>query len=107
MDLALHGSRALITGGSRGIGLAIVGALAAEGATVGLIAGETGGLAAAARLLTAVTCPVATASADVTDTDALYRAVEDIAAGARRPGPSGRQRGRHRRQRQPRQRRPR
>jgi nucleoside-diphosphate-sugar epimerase len=31
MDLGLHGKRALITGGSRGIGLAVARALAAEG----------------------------------------------------------------------------
>jgi len=38
MDLGLRGSRALVTGGSRGIGFAIAGALAAEGAAVGIVA---------------------------------------------------------------------
>jgi 3-oxoacyl-[acyl-carrier protein] reductase len=80
MDLGLHGKRALITGGSRGIGLAIAEALAAEGAAVGLIARDPDGLAAAARKLTGRGASVATATADVTDTPALNRAVGQIAA---------------------------
>ena len=80
MDLGLDGSRALITGGSRGIGFAIADALAAEGAAVGLIARDGDGLAAAARRLASRGTPVATATADVTDTAALGRAVDDLAA---------------------------
>jgi len=83
MDLGLRGSRALITGGSRGIGLAIAEALAAEGAAVGLIARDPDGLAAAARRLAergTRGTQVATAVADVTDTLALNRAVDEIAA---------------------------
>src|SRR5580692_3968188 len=80
MDLGLRGSRALITGGSRGIGLAIADVLAAEGAAVGLIARDPGGLAAAARRLAGHGTLVATAAADVTDTPALDRAVDEIAA---------------------------
>jgi 3-oxoacyl-[acyl-carrier protein] reductase len=83
MDLGLRGRRALITGGSRGIGLAIAETLAAEGAAVGLIARDPDGLAAAARRLTergTHGTQVATATADVTDTPALNRAVEEIAA---------------------------
>jgi 3-oxoacyl-[acyl-carrier protein] reductase len=79
MDLDLRGSRALITGGSRGIGLAIAGVLAAEGAAVGLVARDPAGLAAAARSLAERGTQVATAAADVTDTPALHQAVDQIA----------------------------
>jgi 3-oxoacyl-[acyl-carrier protein] reductase len=81
VDLGLSGCRALITGGSRGIGFAVAEALAAEGAAVGLIARDADHLAAAARRLRdrgPVT--VATAAADVTDTPALHDAVDAIAA---------------------------
>ena len=79
MDLGLRGRRALITGGSRGIGFAVAEALAAEGAAVGLIARDAAGLAAAAERLGPRDVPVATAIADVTDTPQLKRAVDDIA----------------------------
>lgn len=79
MDLGLRGSRALITGGSRGIGFAVADALAAEGAAVGLVARDAAGLAAAAERLGLRGVPVATAVADVTDTPGLKRAVDDIA----------------------------
>jgi 3-oxoacyl-[acyl-carrier protein] reductase len=79
MDLGLHGKRALITGGSRGIGFAIARALAAEKAAVGLIARDATGLAEAARELADPGVPVAIATADVTDTPALHRAVDEIA----------------------------
>lgn len=79
MDLGLHGKRALITGGSRGIGFAIAHVLAAEGAAVGLVARRPDGLAAAAARLAQHGVPVATAMADVTDAAALDRAVTEIA----------------------------
>ena len=80
MDLGLRGRRALITGGSRGIGFAVAEALAAEGTSVGLVARDPVGLAAAAERLGPRGVPVATAVADVTDTPQLRRAVDDIAA---------------------------
>jgi 3-oxoacyl-[acyl-carrier protein] reductase len=80
MDLGLHGKRALITGGSRGIGLAVARALSAEGAALGLVARDAAGLAGAARDFAGQGTHVATAAADVTDTPALHRAVDEIAA---------------------------
>ncbi len=80
MDLGLRGTRALITGGSRGIGLAVADSLAREGAAVGLVARGADGLAAAARGLARHGVPVATAAADVTDEAAVHRATGEIAA---------------------------
>jgi len=80
MDLGLHGKRALITGGSRGIGFAVARALAAENVAVGLIARGAAGLAEASRELEDLGASVAAAAADVTDTPALHRAVDEIAA---------------------------
>ena len=79
MDLGLRGKRALITGGSRGIGFAVAQALAAEGAAVGLVARDPEGLAAATARLASDGAGSATAAADVTDPVALARAVADIA----------------------------
>src|SRR5262249_10008073 len=80
MDLGLRGARALITGGSRGIGFAIADALAAEGAAVGLVARGADGPASAAAQLPRHRVAGPSAAADVTDTPALGHAVEDIAA---------------------------
>jgi 3-oxoacyl-[acyl-carrier protein] reductase len=80
MDLGLQGSRALITGGSRGIGFAVAEALAAEGVSVGLVARDAEGLAEAARRLKDQGALVATTTGDVMDPQALNRAVDDIAS---------------------------
>lgn len=79
MDLGLDGARAVVTGGSRGLGLAIADALAREGAWVGLIARGPDDLAAAAEQVGRHGRPVATVVADVTDTAALNAAVDEVA----------------------------
>jgi NAD(P)-dependent dehydrogenase (short-subunit alcohol dehydrogenase family) len=79
MDLGMRGTRALITGGTRGIGFAVAEALAAEGVAVGVVARDPTGLSQAAGLLGHHGVPVATAAADVTDPDQVGRAVTEIA----------------------------
>jgi NAD(P)-dependent dehydrogenase (short-subunit alcohol dehydrogenase family) len=54
MDLELTGKRAIVTGGSRGIGLAVARALAAEGSHVALVARDAAVLAAARKTVDAV-----------------------------------------------------
>jgi 3-oxoacyl-[acyl-carrier protein] reductase len=78
MDLGLRGKRALITGGSKGIGLAIARALIAEGVAVGLVARDAGTLRNAAAAAGGP-APVAPRAADGTHTAALAAAVESIA----------------------------
>ena len=55
MDLQLTGKRALVTGGSRGIGLAVATVLAEEGCDVALLARGRDALDAAARGLSSAT----------------------------------------------------
>jgi NAD(P)-dependent dehydrogenase (short-subunit alcohol dehydrogenase family) len=76
MDLGLSGARALVTGGNRGIGLAVGRVLAAEGARVALLARDAEALAAAAA-----TVPGAvTVRADTTAPAAGPAAVDSAAA---------------------------
>jgi 3-oxoacyl-[acyl-carrier protein] reductase len=79
MDLGLRGARAVVTGASRGIGLAIADGLAAEGADVALLARGVAGLAAAAQQVGRHGGRVVTRSVDVTDHEALAQAVDDVA----------------------------
>jgi len=76
MDLELQGKRALVTGGSRGIGKAIAQALAQEGVDVALLARDPVTLAAAAAELSAQTgrCVVGV-RADTTRDDEVQQAV--------------------------------
>lgn len=76
MDLGLDGARALVTGGSRGIGLATAHALAAEGARVALLGRDAAALAAAAA---AVGPGTVTVSADTTSRSEVDGAVAEVA----------------------------
>ena len=73
MDLQLAGKRAVVTGGSRGIGFAIAERLAAEGADIALLARDQEKLTAAGQRLAARGGQVLTVAADTTD-DAAVRA---------------------------------
>ncbi len=79
MDLGLRGARAVVTGASRGIGLAIADGLAAEGADVALLARGEEGLAAARQQVARHGGRVLTRSVDVTDHVALDDVVADVA----------------------------
>lgn len=79
MDLQLQGKRALVTGASRGIGLAIAEALADEGCALALCArGEEALEKVAARLRERGT-EVFAQAVDVTDHDALVAFVDSSA----------------------------
>jgi NAD(P)-dependent dehydrogenase (short-subunit alcohol dehydrogenase family) len=75
MDLQLAGKRALITGGSRGIGLAAGHALAAEGADVALVARDASRLAAAGDAVSGHGRRVLAMVADSADDGAVRAAV--------------------------------
>ncbi len=82
MDLQLEGKRALVTGGSRGIGKAIAGALAREGVDVAILARDQGALDAAAEEIRAASGrAVLAVSADTGDDASVRAAVERVVAG--------------------------
>jgi gluconate 5-dehydrogenase len=74
----LNGRRALITGSSGGIGLALARALGQAGAAVILNGRNTSKLQAAAQLLRAEGLSVSTAGFDVTDADAVRQGIDAI-----------------------------
>jgi len=79
MDLQLTGTRVLVTGGSRGIGRAIVEAFLDEGATVGFCARDADEVAATQQAL-AERGSVTGSVVDVGDAEALAAWVEASAA---------------------------
>ena len=81
MDLQLRGKRALVSGGSRGIGLAVARALLDEGAEVAIAARDKTRLSSAARELAGSnTGKVVTASFDVRDEQSVADMVGHVAA---------------------------
>lgn len=80
MDLGLHGKRAIVTGGSKGIGKAIARELAREGCDVAIVSRSKADLDAAARELSAETNRrVIALPADVTSREQIDRVVADAA----------------------------
>ena len=75
MDLELAGARAIVTGGSRGIGLAVARGLRAEGARVAIVARHEERLRAAAAELGPEVLAV---PADTTDDAAVRAMVEEV-----------------------------
>jgi len=74
----LTGSTAIITGGGRGIGLAIAQALAKQGASIGIIDVLEESSAVAARLAVDYSVTAAGVVADVRDAQALDQAFSDL-----------------------------
>jgi 3-oxoacyl-[acyl-carrier protein] reductase len=72
MDLGFTGSTAVVTGGSKGMGLAIAETLAAEGASVAVMARSRAALDAAEETLRAAGAPDAVGiSVDMADADSI------------------------------------
>jgi 3-oxoacyl-[acyl-carrier protein] reductase len=80
MDLGLRGRRAVVTGGSKGIGLAVASELAQEGASVSICARNPGEVAAAGEQLRKHGGIVHEQVVDVTDPEQVGSYVEAAAA---------------------------
>jgi len=72
MDLGFSGTTAVVTGGSKGMGLAIAETLGAEGASVAIMARDRGGLEAAAeQIRKAGAAEVLALSVDMADAESI------------------------------------
>lgn len=78
MDLQLRGKRAIVTGGSRGIGLAIADALAVEGVDVAIVARGSQTLQDAAGRLSVHGTRVVAVTADTTDDEQVRDMVDSV-----------------------------
>ena len=84
VDLELVGKRAVVTGGSRGIGLAVAKALSAEGAHVALVARDAAALEEARKVVVEAgglaAGQVIAVSCDTGDDHAVRHMAADVAA---------------------------
>jgi NAD(P)-dependent dehydrogenase (short-subunit alcohol dehydrogenase family) len=79
MDLGLAGSKAVVTGGSKGMGLAIAQTMAAEGASVAVMARDKAALDAAVESLLAAGAPEAVGiSVDMSDAESITAAFDAV-----------------------------
>jgi NAD(P)-dependent dehydrogenase (short-subunit alcohol dehydrogenase family) len=78
MDLGLHGKVVLVTGGSKGIGLACAQGFAAEGARVAIASRDAAHLAAAAERLRADGFEATTVAADLAEPAQAARMVREV-----------------------------
>ena len=79
MDLGFDGATAVVTGGSKGMGLAIAESLGAEGASVAIMARGQTALASAARQIRSAGAPeVLTISVDMFDGESITSAFASI-----------------------------
>jgi NAD(P)-dependent dehydrogenase (short-subunit alcohol dehydrogenase family) len=78
MDLNLQGKVVLVTGGSKGIGLACAQAFAAEGARVAIASRSEENLRAAAAVLAKGGCGALCAKADFIDPHSAFAAIEQV-----------------------------